>query len=74
MGGPGEKITTHDHLMHIVGFSQFNGEEWFLVKDSWRDAWEGQFKGYFFYHSDYAKLKILAFMVHKDGIPGIVSR
>jgi bleomycin hydrolase len=67
-----QKITTDDHLMHLIGFGQYDGEEWFLVKDSWRDAWEGKFKGYFFYHSDFAKLKILAFMVHRDAIPGII--
>ena len=40
------KITTDDHLMHIVGSINFKGEDWFLVKDSWRDAFEGDFKGY----------------------------
>jgi len=67
-------LTEDDHLMHIVGFGQVNGEEWFLIKDSWRDAYEGQHKGYFFYHEDYAKLKILAYMVHKDGVPAITER
>ena len=66
-------VTEDDHLMHIVGFGEVNGEEWFLVKDSWRDAWEGKHKGYFFYHRDYARLKILAYMVHKDGVPDIVN-
>ena len=66
--------TEDDHLMHIVGFGEIDGEDWFLVKDSWRDAYEGIHKGYFFYHGDYAKLKILAFMVHKDGVPSIAER
>ena len=69
-----EGVTEDDHLMHIVGYNDVNGEDWFLVKDSWRDAWEGKHKGYFFYHGDYAKLKILAYMVHKDGIPAIAER
>lgn len=69
-----EGVTTDDHLMHIVGYGEVNGEDWFLVKDSWRDAFEGMHKGYFFYHRDYAKLKILAYMVHKDGVPAIMER
>lgn len=67
-------VTEDDHLGHIVGFGEINGEDWFLVKDSWRDAFEGSHKGYFFYHKDYAKLKILAYMVHKDGVPAIAER
>ena len=66
-------VTEDDHLMHIVGFGEVNGEEWFLIKDSWRDAFEGKHEGYFFYHKDYAKLKILAYMVHKDGVPAITQ-
>jgi len=67
-------VTEDDHLMHIVGFGEVGGEDWFLVKDSWRDAYEGKHKGYFFYHKDYVKLKILAYMVHKDGVPDITER
>jgi bleomycin hydrolase len=67
-------VTKDDHLMHMIGFSQVDGEDWFLVKDSWRDAFEGEHKGYFFYHADFARLKILAYLVHKDGVPDIVER
>jgi bleomycin hydrolase len=67
-------VTEDDHLMHIVGFAEVNGEDWFLVKDSWRDAFEGKHQGYFLYHRDYAKLKILAYIVHKDGVPEIVEK
>jgi bleomycin hydrolase len=67
-------VTEDDHLMHMVGFGEVDGEEWFLVKDSWRDAYKGKHQGYFFYHRDYAKLKILACMVHKDGVPAISER
>ena len=68
------KSTTDDHLMHIVGYQQLNGQDWFLVKDSWRDAFEGKYKGYFFYHGDFVKLKVLAYMVNKEGVPQIVKR
>jgi len=67
-------VTKDDHLMHVVGFAEVNGEDWFLVKDSWRDAFKGKHEGYFFYHGDYAKLKILAYLVHKEGVPEIVER
>ncbi len=67
--------TTDDHLMHIVDYKVFNDEDWFLVKDSWRTAWDpGSTRGYMFFHSSYVKLKVLAYMVHKDGVPGIKER
>ena len=55
--------------MHIVDYKAFDDEDWFLVKDSWRTAWEpGSTRGYMFFHSSYVKLKVLAYMVHKDGV------
>ena len=63
--------TTDDHLMHIVSYKIFGSEEWYLVKDSWRTAWEGPNYGYFFFHESYIKLKVLAFFVHRDGVPKI---
>lgn len=67
-------ITEDDHLMHIVGYQNLDGQGWFLVKDSWRDAWQGQLAGYFLYREDYVKLKVLAYLVHKDALPGLVKR
>ncbi len=66
-----KNLTTDDHLMHIVGYTAIGGNDWFLVKDSWRDAFEGAQKGYFFYNADFARLKILAFLTHKDAVPEI---
>ena len=70
------KSTTDDHLMHFVGFYSKRGDDWFLAKDSWRTAWEGQpeFNGYFMFHGDYLKLKVLAFLVHRDAIPEISKK
>jgi Aminopeptidase C len=65
--------TTDDHLMHIVSYKIFGSEEWYLAKDSWRTAWEGHNYGYFFLHESYIKLKVLAFFVHRDGVPGITK-
>ena len=69
-----EGNTTDDHLMHIIGYQHYNGLDWFLVKDSWRDAWEGLEKGYFFYSEDFIHLKVLAYLVHKDAVPDITSK
>jgi bleomycin hydrolase len=66
-------ITSDDHLMHIIGMNKNSSGTWFLVKDSWRDAWDGKHEGYFFFHEDYIKLKVLAFMVHRDAMPHIFN-
>jgi len=66
--------TTDDHLMHVVGYRQFNGQDWYLVKDSWRTAFEVLPNGYFFFHESYIQLKVLAYLVHKDGVPSIARR
>ncbi len=66
--------TTDDHLMHIVGYRQFNGQDWYLVKDSWGTAFEERPLGYFFFHDSYVQLKVLAYLVHRDGIPSIARR
>jgi len=63
--------TTDDHLVQIVAYKKFGNEEWFLVKDSLPTAWEGQHPGYVFLHASYVKLKVLAFLVHRDGVPAI---
>ncbi len=66
--------TTDDHLMHILAYKEINGNDWFLVKDSWRTAWDGSAKGYYYFHGDYLKLKALAYLIHKDAIPEIAKR
>lgn len=63
--------TTDDHLMQIVGYRNFSGQDWFLLKDSWRVAWQNNNKGYVFFHESYIKLKVLAFLVHRDAVPMI---
>jgi bleomycin hydrolase len=68
------RATTDDHLMHIIGYRQFNGQDWYLVKDSWRTAFDVRPDGYFFFHSSYVELKVLAYLVHKDAVPSIARR
>ncbi len=63
--------TTDDHLMHVVSYRAFDGQDWYLVKDSWRTAWEGPNQGYMFVHSSYVRMKVLAYLVHRDAVPEI---
>jgi len=58
--------TTDDHGVHAVGYLRHGDRDWFLIKDSNRSSRLGQFEGYYFYDGDYIRLKMLAFMVHKD--------
>ncbi|MCK4664937.1 MAG: hypothetical protein KAT68_18850 [Bacteroidales bacterium] len=58
--------TTDDHCLHIVGYSVYNDEYWFLIKDSGSRAFDGPNKGYMFYHEDYIRLKMMNILVHVD--------
>ncbi len=69
-----DERTTDDHLMHIVAYKRFGNEDWFLVKDSWRTAFEGSNGGYMFFHESYMKLKALAFLVHRNAVPAIAAK
>lgn len=66
--------TTDDHLMHAVGITSSGTGDWFLIKDSWRTAWDGKFGGYIFANGGYMKLKALAYLVHREAIPEISNR
>jgi len=73
------KTTTDDHGMHVVGFYvDENGNTWFLVKDSSsgsrnNDETAPEF-GYYFFHQDYVKLKMMDFIVHKDMFKDILKK
>ncbi len=60
------QTTTDDHGIHLIGYEELDGKTWFLIKDSGAGAQNTGDKGYYFYHEDYVKLKIMDFMVHKD--------
>jgi bleomycin hydrolase len=68
------RVTTDDHGVHLVGYTEHAGHDWFLVKDSGRASRRGKHKGYFFMRDDYVRLKLLAYTVHKDAIGEILSR
>ncbi len=66
--------TGDDHGIHIVGLKKHNNEFWYLIKDSGSGAMNGNNKGYYFYHEDYIKLKMMNFMCHKDAINDLLTK
>ena len=68
------KTTTDDHGIHLVGYMNKNGKEWFLIKDSGSSARNGNNKGFFFYDEDYVKLKMMDFMVNKDAVKSLLEK
>jgi len=68
------RTTTDDHGIHLVGYKKIGKDDWFLIKDSGGTGWRGEEKGYIFYRGDYIKLKMLAFMVHKDAVKDLLKK
>jgi len=66
--------TTDDHGVHLVGWKQIDGTDWFLIKDSARAARKAEPQGYLFYRGDYVKLKMLSFTVHRDFVKGLLAK
>ncbi len=61
--------TTDDHAIHLIGYKEDENGWWFLIKDSGSGARNGKNKGYYFYHEDYIKLKMMSITLHKDAVP-----
>jgi bleomycin hydrolase len=71
--------TTDDHGMHVVGYLEKNGKTWFLVKDSGAGSKTGGREknknfGYYFFHEDYIKLKMMEIVVHKDVVKDLLVK
>ena len=61
-------VTTDDHLMHLTGMAtDQNGTKYFIIKNSWGEI--GKRKGYLYMSENYARLKTVSILVHKDGLP-----
>ncbi|MDI6778989.1 MAG: C1 family peptidase [Bacteroidota bacterium] len=65
--------TGDDHGIHMVGYTEKEGKDWYLIKDSGSGSRNNTHPGYYFYNEDYVKLKMLSFMVHKDAVREIIK-
>jgi len=75
------ETTTDDHGMQMIGYLENykgTGKDWFLIKDSSsgsRNVGSGNPNfGYYFFHEDYIKLKMMGFTVHKDAVKEIMKK
>ncbi len=66
--------TTDDHGLHLVGYLEKDGKEWYLIKDSWSSAYNSAHPGYYFFHEDYIKLKMLGVSMHKDAAREVLGK
>jgi len=72
------QTTTDDHGMHLVGYFEKDGKEWYLIKDSGSGSKnndpDAEEFGYYFFSEDYVKLKIMDFMVHRDAVKELLEK
>jgi len=70
--------TTDDHGMHIVGYTEKEGKDWYMLKDSGAGSKNNDPNsrewGYYFFSEDYVKLKMMDFMVHKDAVKDVLTK
>ncbi|MCS6905217.1 MAG: C1 family peptidase [Bacteroidia bacterium] len=66
--------TTDDHAVHLVGYLEKEGKDWYLIKDSGASARNSVHEGYYFFHEDYIKLKIMTLTLHKDVVKDILQK
>jgi bleomycin hydrolase len=70
--------TTDDHGMHLVGYLEKEGKDWYLVKDSGAGSRncgkESKNFGYYFMHEDFVKLKMMGILVHRDQVSDLLKR
>jgi bleomycin hydrolase len=66
--------TSDDHGIHVVGYYEKNGKDWYLIKDSGSGSRNNSHPGYFFFSEDYVKLKMLGFGVHKSAVTSLLEK
>lgn len=70
--------TTDDHGMHLVGYQEKDGKDWYLVKDSGAGSRncgkESANFGFYFMHEDYVKLKMMGILIHKDMVRELLKK
>jgi bleomycin hydrolase len=72
------ETTTDDHGIHLVGYLEKDGKDWYLIKDSGsgsrnNDPDASEF-GYYFFSDDYVKLKMMDYLVHKDAVKDLLEK
>jgi bleomycin hydrolase len=63
--------TGDDHGIHLVGYVEKDGKDWYLIKDSGAGSRNNSHPGYYFFHEDFVKLKMLSAMMPKSAVPEI---
>ena len=66
--------TGDDHGIHMVGYLDKDGKDWYLIKDSGSGSRNNAHPGYYFYTEDYAKLKMLGCTLHKDAVRDLLGK
>ncbi|OGU58568.1 MAG: peptidase C1 [Ignavibacteria bacterium RBG_13_36_8] len=68
------ETSTDDHGVHMVGYLQKDGKDWYLIKDSESSSRNGNNVGYYFFSEDYVKLKMLGFTIHKEVLGDLLDK
>jgi bleomycin hydrolase len=72
------QTTTDDHGIHLVGYTQVNGKDWYLIKDSGAGSRNNDEKaaefGFYFFSEDFVKLKMMGFTIHKSAVVDILKK
>jgi len=68
------KTTTDDHGIHMVGYLEKDGKDWYLIKDSGSSSRNGKLKGYYIFSEDYVKLKMLGYTVPKELVKDLLNK
>lgn len=70
--------STDDHGVHLVGYLEKDGKDWYLIKDSGSGSRncgkDHPCFGYYFFREDFVKLKMLSFTVHKDAVKDLLAK
>jgi bleomycin hydrolase len=67
--------STDDHGVHLIGWCDKSNGMWFLIKDSGSGSRNNpQNPGYYYYHEDYVKLKMLSMTIHKDAVKDVLAK
>ncbi len=64
--------------MSGLGYMEKDNKDWYLIKDSSsgsrnNDKNAAEF-GYYFFHEDYVKLKMMGFTIHKDAVKDVLKK